>query len=55
MEAKRRAVQALVLKKAVGDHGEAEAAATERPITQIPGTAAKESTKVARINCSIEA
>jgi len=51
MEAKRRAVQALVSnKKAVAATGETVATTPEAEIGQIPESAAKESTKVAHIN-----
>jgi hypothetical protein len=49
MEAKRRAVQSLV-PKAAATANPAEVGAPDGEIKKIPGSAAKESTKVALIN-----
>ena len=50
MEAKRRAVQALVSRKAVVASGEAESAALQAEVVEVPDSSAKESTKVAHLN-----
>jgi integrase len=50
MEAKRRAVQALVSQKSVVAMGETEAATPEAEMVRIPESSAKESTKVAHLN-----
>ena len=50
MEAKRRAVQALVPKKEAGAAGEMRAATSEAELGQIPESSAKDSTKVAHLN-----